>query len=502
MDENNGYVPGNQQEPQPQSEQWMPAPGYMPPMQSEYEGRPIDAHTAPSEDSTPDVPEEDITNTKEYKRYSKARVRRKIMKRVLIASAITLTVAAGALLGVAKYIHKHTEATYAAVAATCTSTGLTEGKYCSVCQEALVKQTEIPALSHDIVNHNSQSATCTAIGWGDYETCNRCDYTTYSEIGIINCIESEWIIDEAATEAENGLKHTECTMCHTRMREEIIPATASLGLAYAVNDDGVSCTITGMGRCKDKDVCIPSSIDGYSVTSIGSYAFNHCSSLTSVTIPDSVTSISRGTFYYCSSLTNVTIPDSVTSIGEMAFDSCTSLTSVTIPDSVTSIGNQAFYRCASLTSFTIPNGITSIGEWTFCACSSLTSVTIPDGVTSIGSDAFRSCTSLTSVTIPDSVTSIGDGAFHSCSSLTNVTIPNGITSIEEWTFYNCSSLTSVTIPYSVTSIRQDALSGCTSLASIHYNGTKAQWNAISKGYDWNSGTGRYTIYCIDGNISK
>ena len=101
-----------------------------------------------------------------------------------------------------------------------------------------------------------------------------------------------------------------------------------------------------------------------------------------------------------------------------AFYSCTSLTSITIPDSVTSIGNWAFYSCDSLTSIVIPESVTSIGRYAFSGCDSLTSVVIPDSVTSIGEYAFSSCDSLTSVVIPDSVTSIGEYAFSSCDSLT------------------------------------------------------------------------------------
>ena len=108
--------------------------------------------------------------------------------------------------------------------------------------------------------------------------------------------------------------------------------------------------------------------------SIGTFAFYHCESLTSVTIPDSITSISDFVFYNCKSLTSVTIPDSVTSIGEAAFENCTSLTSVTIPDSVTSIDSCAFYNCKSLTSVTIPNSVTSIGGSAFCNCTSLKNI--------------------------------------------------------------------------------------------------------------------------------
>ena len=110
----------------------------------------------------------------------------------------------------------------------------------------------------------------------------------------------------------------------------------------------------------------------YSVTSIGDYAFNRCTDLTSVTIPNSVTSIGSWAFGGCSGLTSVTIPNSVTSIGDWAFANCRSLTSVTIPNSVTSIGYQAFYGCSGLTSIEIPNSVTSIGDWAFYECSSLT----------------------------------------------------------------------------------------------------------------------------------
>ena len=238
------------------------------------------------------------------------------------------------------------------------------------------------------------------------------------------------------------------------------------------------------------------------VTSIGDYAFDGCSSLTSVTIGSGVTTIGNCAFYNCSSLTSVTIPDSVTSIGDYAFYNCSSLTSVTIPDSVTSIGDYAFCGCSSLTNVTIGNGVTTIGNYAFESCSSLTSInvdnnneyysssggvlfvknqtiliyypagktesnyTIPDSVTSIGGGAFYKCSSLTNVTIPDSVTSIGDWAFSGCSNLTSVTIGNGVTTIGSSAFSGCSNLTSVTIGNGVTTIGSSAFFGCSSLTSV------------------------------------
>ncbi|MBR6729262.1 MAG: leucine-rich repeat domain-containing protein [Clostridia bacterium] len=156
-------------------------------------------------------------------------------------------------------------------------------------------------------------------------------------------------------------------------------------------------TITDCDEAISGDVAIPSTMDGYPVVSIGEFAFEGCTKLTSVTIPNSVINIGIGAFVVCTNLTRVTIPNSVTSIGIGAFEDCTNLTSATIPGSVTSIGNGAFSRCFSLTSVTIPYGLTSIGNDMFSYCKNLKSVTIPYNIKTIGTNAFRNCYSLTDV---------------------------------------------------------------------------------------------------------
>ena len=258
---------------------------------------------------------------------------------------------------------------------------------------------------------------------------------------------------------------------------------------------------------------------GDEITCIGNYAFFNCSSLTSVTIPNSVTSIGIAAFNGCSSLTSVIIPESVTSIGQGGtFQKCTALKSVqwnakkctidkndnngyyppflylsnisifsfgedvetipaclcyglsgikeiNLPNNVTSIGNYAFYDCEKLMTINIPNNVPEIENHTFFGCSSLSEISIPNSVTSIGNSAFYNCSSLISVTIPNSVTSIGNSAFYGCAKLTAVNIPYRVPSIEDYTFFGCSSLSEISIPNSVTSIGNSAFSGCSNLVS-------------------------------------
>ena len=248
-----------------------------------------------------------------------------------------------------------------------------------------------------------------------------------------------------------------------------------------------------------------------SVTSIGDWAFDGCSSLANIMIPDSVTNIGDWAFDFCSSLTNVMIPNSVTNIGDGAFYYCSSLTSFMIPNSVIAIGDYAFNGTA-LTEITIGNSVTSIGPYAFEACP-LAGITIPDSVTSIGSNAFSYCSSLTNVTIGSGLTNIGDQAFAPCSNLVamnvaidntlyssvegvlfnrnhttliqypggggaNYTIPNSVTNIGDWAFDGCGRLTNVVIPDSVLSIGDSGFSSCTSLSGINVDANNLAYSSV------------------------
>lgn len=288
------------------------------------------------------------------------------------------------------------------------------------------------------------------------------------------------------------------------------------GIWYNVNDDRKSVTVTYKELYYPSysgGIVIPSAVtyDGqtYRVTGIGELAFYNCSSLVSVSLPESLTGIGDWAFGDCTSFTSIDIPGCVTSIGNYAFSGCPSLATMTvsadnpvfdsregcnaiilsstntliagcrntiISSSVTGIGDAAFLNCTSLTGIDIPASVTNIGEDVFSGCPSLTSMTVsPDNPVF---DSREGCnaiiwTSINSLmagcqntVIPSSVTRIGENAFCDCTSLTSIDIPDGVTSIGGNAFYGCTSLASIKLPSGLTRIEGYAFCRCTSLTSI------------------------------------
>ena len=199
---------------------------------------------------------------------------------------------------------------------------------------------------------------------------------------------------------------------------------------FTLIDNGTAYSVSAINKSISGDVIIPAEYNGKPVTTIAANGFKDCTSITSVTLPESITTIENMSFWGCGSLTgNLYIPAAVTSIGTYLTGGCSNLTSLVVDEdneyytSRDSTGNECNIvieiatnkLIAGCQNSTIPNGVTEIGLGAFNRLSTLTEIEIPETVTIIGAAAFQLCTALTSINIPSSVNSIGLVAFGSTS---------------------------------------------------------------------------------------
>lgn len=250
------------------------------------------------------------------------------------------------------------------------------------------------------------------------------------------------------------------------------------------------------------NIVIPSTVEhngkAYTVTRIGERAFEICTDLKSVIIPNTVTWIEGHAFSNCNKLSHINIPETVTGIGYRAFYGCSSLLSLNVHKNVSYIGIGAFGACSGLVSITvdsdnryydsrndcngiigtasgcliagcinthIPETVKSIGDDVFSWCENLKSIVIPNSVTTIGESAFEH-TGLSNINIPESVTEIGNRAFLACNSLKEARLSESVQRIGAAAFYWCANLESVNIPESVRYIGASAFERCSSLKTV------------------------------------
>jgi hypothetical protein len=316
----------------------------------------------------------------------------------------------------------------------------------------------------------TKAPNCTDKG-EERRDCDVCDCYETREVNANGHTESEFVVDVAATIYSEGKQHTYCTVCNSDIQTEVvIPRIVSNGLAYEVNADGTTCTITGIGSCTDTEIGIPDIIDGYEVTAIGENAFENCSSVTAIALSSNIRTIERRAFYGCTGLTDFTIPSSIQSIGVQVFYKCNSLSTVYYNSTFSPAQDEGFlntssikkvvfngsyvpanicYNCSALTDIEILSNVKSIRGYAFANCSNLINVyfDIETLTMNVWDDRyqFENCTSLETIVLPEGLTDISNYAFEGCSKLKNITIPASVVLIEDRPFWSCYSIENIYI---------------------------------------------------------
>lgn len=268
-------------------------------------------------------------------------------------------------------------------------------------------------------------------------------------------------------------------------------------LSYSVS--GTEAVITGCSGT-GTSVVIPEKVENtYTVTAIDASAFEDCTTLISITVPDSIFSIGESAFFGCSSLEKVYIGNGANDIGGGAFGNCPSLDAFTVGalnETYTAVEGMLYSKdeteliaYAGGSEAVIPEGTLKIGEKSFYCNTLLSSAALPAGLEEIEDYAFSGCLSLSRITLPSSVTSLGTGTFLSCSALKEAVLGAGLTAIPEACFSSCTALEAVNIPSAVTEIGASAFYACPSLSGIYIPPTVTAMgeDAIGTHYDIRSG---------------
>lgn len=252
---------------------------------------------------------------------------------------------------------------------------------------------------------------------------------------------------------------------------------------------------------------IPSSLKNVTITggNILYGAFNNCSNLTSITIPDNTTAIGANAFNGCSGLKKFVIPATVESIGANAFSNCVNLieiynkSSLQIVSESTDNGNVGRYALDIYTTeggsklTTDENGLVIYDNKVIVDyCGTATELTIPSGITSIWARAFNEC-NLTSVVLPEGLERIGERAFCNCTDLTSIVIPDSVKKIDAMAFYGCANIKTVVLGSSLETIYSSAFEKLSAIEAVYYKGSRDDWSKV----DFNRSTGNLNFYaCI------
>lgn len=245
--------------------------------------------------------------------------------------------------------------------------------------------------------------------------------------------------------------------------EQVDNVDSSAGLRLELNENSTYYRVVGTLGAVDENVVIPELYKGIPVKEVADKAFDGCSNVESISMPESIITVGNSIFYGCNKLTSVSMPG-VIQMDKGVFIGCSTIEDLTIPADflgyvkaqplesititcveITNIPAAVFSGHMSLKQVTILQGIAEIGKEAFSECESLETVILPQDLLVIDQNAFASCSMLKDITLPSMVEKIYSGAFNKCTSLTDITIPGSVDTIADGAFYKCSSLQQVTI---------------------------------------------------------
>lgn len=246
--------------------------------------------------------------------------------------------------------------------------------------------------------------------------------------------------------------------CYSLKNVDLYEGLESIG-SYAFKNSGIKkiyipSTITTIEPYTFKGTSLDVVENGQNIVEIKDHAFAS-SSLKQINISNKLKYLGEYAFQSCSKLDNITLPEGLKTIGKNAFAYCDSLSSINIPSTVTNLGSLTFINCKNLTDVKIEEGIKTIPFSMFSLCPSIQKIKIPNSVTSINADAFEYCSSLKDVEFSNNLDIIGRSAFYS-TPISKLELPDSLKVIESNAFYYCLNIGNVVLPRNIVSIANDA----------------------------------------------